>query len=200
MSKTFRVRLAVSLVAVAAGLGAVAVPASASVSPSATAARDSVPPAARVVKVERPTYAPVRESVSAFLAKAARDGHPLSAQVARQLSVSPASTSCWYWNDWRKGTNVFGATMWQFNVEPNWCGDGTWIRSHAYTNTWGTTSWLGWEYKGVIQSSDHYGVNWNIYEAIRQGSFCYINFYSCVQNQYPYVDVEVGARGQVIKS
>lgn len=207
MTRSYRQRLAASLATAGLGvacLGAVTAPATAapvsSPAQSASAASGSVPVAARVTKIEHPAFAPVRESVSTFLAKAVRAGHPVTAQTTRQLTMSPASVSCWYWDDWRKASNIFGNTLWQFNVEPNWCGDGRWIRSYAYTNTWGSTPWIGWEYKGVIQSSSHWGVNWNVYEAIRQGSFCYIHFYGCVQNSYPYVDVEVGAGGQIYKS
>lgn len=200
MNRTFVRRLAVAVTVLLAPFVAIAAPASASTDVSGHGGASPIPLAAQVTRVEHAGYAPVRESVDAFLANAARSGHRVPAQVAEDLTVHAATITCWYWNDWRKAKNVFGATVWQFNVEPHWCGDGSWIRNYAYTNTWGTTSWVGWQYNGVIQSSDHYGVNWNMFESVRQGSFCYINFYGCVQNSYPYVDVQVGPGGQIYKS
>jgi hypothetical protein len=118
----------------------------------------------------------------------------------KAAQATPSSTSCWYWNDWRKGVNLFGVKMWQFNVEPNWCGNGNVIISHAYTRVWGDTPGPGWRYHGVIQETDRGGVGSRVFESIRKGSFCLSTNFGCIQTQHPYIDVEVGAGGQIIKS
>jgi len=179
-------------IAVVVGLALSAAPASAA--PASASARSTV------VRVEHASYAPIRQSVKQFLDKATRTGVKLPATVRTELARPAAALTCWYWNDWRKASNIWGATVWQYNVEPNWCGDGTWIRSYAYTNTWASNVALGWSFQRNIQSIDRYGVNWNVFEAIRQGHFCLIAYFSCVQNSYPYVDVEVGGGGQIYKS
>jgi hypothetical protein len=183
----------IGIVAAAAGAG----PASAGTS---RATATPVPAGAGVVTVLSAPQKPVAETVQQFMAKAARDGVSVPTSTAASLTAAAASTSCWYWNDWRKAYGLFGNTLWTFNVEPNWCGNGSWIVNYAYTNTWGDTSTPGWSYKGVISSSNHYGVGWNVFESVRQGSFCLISYFGCVQNSYPYVDVEVGAGGQIYKS
>ena len=206
LRRAIRARTVITATVGALALLATAFPASAAPAPSSgdatsqVSAQATIPLETRVAAVEHTAYAPVRETVAEFLQKAATNGVVLPAADVARLNAAPASTGCWYWNDWRNGKNAFGATLWTFNVEPNWCGNGSWITNYAYTNTWGTTSWIGWEYKGVISSSDRWGMGWNVFESTRQGSFCYINFYGCVQNQYPYVDVEVGAGGQIYKS
>jgi hypothetical protein len=114
--------------------------------------------------------------------------------VARAVATA---TSCWYLDDYRYGKNIFGGTLFTFHTRTNWCGDGSWIRSYAYTDADASTV-VGWKYYGLTQNYDQYGVNWNQFRSVRQGQFCIIN---CIgQNVYETIDVLVGPAGQVYRS
>lgn len=176
-----------------------ALPASAAPTPSGGS--DAIPVASTPAYEVHSTSAPVRETVSQFLHKAARDGVTVPAGEVAQLTLSAATISCWYYTDWRAENAALGNRLWTFYVQPNWCGDGSWIRSQAYTNVWASTPGLGWVYNGLIASAthDYGGVNWNYFESIREGSFCWVSTLGCIQSFYPYIDVEVGPGGQVYK-
>lgn len=99
-------------------------------------------------------------------------------------------------DDYRYGKNFLNVTLWTFHTRTNWCGDGSWIRNYAYTNTDGN-SVLGWKYYGTTTSYDQYGVGWNQFRSVRQGQFCLLN---CIaQNMYANVDLLVGPAGQVYR-
>ncbi len=196
MIRYSKLGFATAVLAVVGGLFATAPSAGAAVAPSAITSPtlDS-----QLATVESGNSGIQRETYADFQTKAATRGIIIT---QKSMAVTSATTtSCWYFNDWKKAHDILGLTLWTFNVEPNWCGDGTWITS-AYNNTWGTTSMLGWSYQGLLTppSKDLYGAGWNVYENIRQGHFCFISYLSCAQDSYPYTDVEVGAGGQIYKS
>jgi hypothetical protein len=197
MFKHRRLTVVLASLATTAGLWASA-PSAGAATPNTTDA--STVASHEVVQVVSGQSGLQSETLAQFQSKAAAAGDKITQQsTASPAIVAAASSGCWYYNDWRKGYGIFGQTEWTFNVEPNWCGNGSYITS-AYNNTWGSTSWPGWSYSGLIQSTDRYGVGWNVYENVRQGHFCLASYFSCVQNFYPYVDVEVGAGGQVYKN
>ncbi len=169
--------------------------------PNATAAVPAAASsdAARGVTVVSGNTGLQRQTFAQFQAKAAAAGISIDTTSTAATADRAAASGCWYYTDWRKQKNIFGSTLWTFNVQPNWCGNGSWISS-AYNNTWADVSFPGWSYKGLTQSTNRYGAGWNVYENIRQGHFCLASYFDCVQNTYPYVDVEVGAGGQVYKN
>ncbi len=129
-------------------------------------------------------------SMQDFLAQA-----PAPASVGHE--VLPLTVTCWYFNDYRYGKNIFGGTLFTFHTRTNWCGDGSWIRSYAYTDTDASTA-FGWAYFGLTQNYDQYGVNWNQFRSVREGQFCLLN--CLAQNVYTLIDVLVGPAGQVYRT
>ncbi len=116
---------------------------------------------------------------------------------APAAGVTADSTTCWYFDDYRYGKNIFGGTLFTFHTRTNWCGDGSWVRLYAYTTADASTV-VGWAYYGLTQNYDQYGVDWNQFRSVRQGQFCIIN---CIgQNVYLTNDVLVGPAGQVYRS
>ena len=128
---------------------------------------------------------------------------PIAVAPARVAAGAPtgavraavaAATHCWYYDDTRQGKNIFGGTLFTFHTRTNWCGDGTWVRNYAYTNTDASTI-PGWVYEGLEQNYDQYGVNWNEFHSYRQGQFCLLN---CIAGNVSLTnDVLVGPAGQV---
>ncbi len=112
-------------------------------------------------------------------------------------ALTAATSSCWTYTDWRRGNNIFGAELWRLNLQVNWCQTGGYITS-ANSNTWASTSFPGWSYKGLTQQYQRNGVGWNQWEVVRQGHFCFVSYFSCVQDTYPYMDLIVAAGGQVL--
>lgn len=167
--------------------------ASALVAPMANAA----PPtgqneAARMVSVEEGS-APVKAiDKTTYLSGAKQAGVDIS---TTQREAIMAATSCWSWDAWRSGKNLLGNTLWKAHHVVNWCGDGTWVRSHAYTSRWGETIFPGWNYKGVEQSGQRYGVNWNQYNSWSQFKFCLVEYFNCVQEAHPYHNTTVLPNG-----
>lgn len=121
-------------------------------------------------------------------------GAPTPAAAAALGQVATTATSCWYFDDSRTGKDLVGITLFTFRTRTNWCGDGSWIRSYAYTTTSAST-FVGWKYYGLTINQDKYGVNWNMFESIREGQFCLLN--CLAQNIHPYIDVKVGPAGQI---
>lgn len=180
----------IASIAGAAGLALMASPAAfASPADGPTA---KIPDKARVTEVVSGRTPAVRISKATYLAGAKKAGAVVTATQQRSIT---ASTSCWRWDAWRSGQNVFGATMWKSHHRVNWCGDWSWIRVHAYTERWGETFFPGWKDKGLVQSGGRYGVNWNQYQSWTQRKFCYVEYFSCIQESNPYTNTTVFPNG-----
>jgi hypothetical protein len=145
---------------------------------------DRVPLGAKVAKVADGAEPVVQLDKQAYLRGAEQVGAALT--EAQKADVNAAAVTCWSWDAWRKGYNVFGNQLWTSHHKMNWCGDGSWVRVHAYTERWGETHWVGWNDKGVTQQGQQYGVNWNQYNSWTQRKFCYVEYFDCVQESNPY--------------
>ena len=142
-----------------------------------------VPVAAQAARVVDGAAPPVAISKDQYLVAAAEAGVSLS---SNEQDLVALATSCWRWDAYKKYENAWGADLVTSHHRVNWCGDGRYIRVHAFTERWGTTHWPGWNYQGVTSKSQRYGVGWNQYRSTTQNKFCYINFYDCVQEKNPY--------------
>lgn len=162
----------------------------ASATPAATTG--GVPVEAQVARVITGSTPAVRIDRSTYLAGAVKAGVGADALAA----VGPTAT-CWRWDAWRLGENVWGADLWKSHHRMNWCGDGAWIRTQAYTERWGETFWPGWNDKGLTQSGQQYGVGWNQYNSWTQRKFCYVEYFSCVQESNPYHNTTAFPNGGV---
>jgi hypothetical protein len=149
-------------------------------------------PRLQLVRVVATHDAPRAISVTEVIAGA-------STRAAAQSFASAVSvvTKCWSLNAYRVGKNILGGTLYTLHTKTNWCGDGSLIRTHAYTTTDATTV-IGWKYYGLSQNTDSFGVNTGQFESIRVGQFCTLN---CLfQNKHEYIDVKVGPSGQIFRS
>jgi len=185
--RTVRVGSILVVAAVAAVLGATLF------APPATAAPgDGGPDAVQIpqeaqiasVHVERGTPQQVSAQQELTRAQAAGVSGAMAAQIA-------ASTSCWYWDTQVYYKNVFGSVILRFHVEPNWCTTGYWLVSPVYTNTWANVNVPGWSYTHT-GGWTKYGAGWNIYITHQNGHFCFVSYFGCVQNKYPWIEDEVG--------
>ncbi|GAA3858815.1 hypothetical protein GCM10022243_25550 [Saccharothrix violaceirubra] len=131
---------------------------------------------------------------SDYIAGAAANGQALT-QLQKD-DLNSAAVTCWSWDAWRQAKNVFGARLWTSHHRVKWCGDGSWIRAHAYTERWGETHWIGWTDKGLTQSGQQYGVNWNRYNSWTQRKFCYVDYFNCIQESNPYHNTTVFPNGK----
>lgn len=109
---------------------------------------------------------------------------------AAGVAVIASSTSCWYWNTQVYYKNLIGLVILRFHVQPNWCTTGYWLVSPVYTNTWATINVPGWSFS--YTGWHKYGAGWNLYLVHRSGHFCLVQYFSCVQNKYPWIEDEVG--------
>lgn len=168
---------------VAALFAMTAAPAQAKAEPDQADRQRGVPLAAQPARVVEGSVPPVAVSKEQYLAAAEEAGVSLTAGEQELVALA---TSCWRWDAYKRYENVWGADLVTSHHRVNWCGDGRYIRTHAYTERWGTTHWIGWRYEGVTSKSQRYGVGWNQYRSTTQNKFCYINFYGCVQEKNPY--------------
>jgi hypothetical protein len=158
--------------------------AGASTAPAITA------PSPTTVVAEQTGSRPVQQiTVQQYLAAAAA-GVAVAA-VTAGTGPTAMSTSCYSYWSWSQGTNNAGAVVWQFNLEPYWCRNGT-VISSAFTDVWGNTYASGWNYDGEIEAGTEYGVGWNEYYTYSQGKFCNAG---CTQEGEPFLEVWAYANG-----
>lgn len=174
-----------------AGLLATMAPTAASATPAGSG-KGQMPDEAKVARVVEGQTPTVEISKAEFLAGAQKEGKVLTETQRAEVA---AATSCWRWDAWRLGENIVGVDLWKSHHRVNWCGDGSWIRSHAYTERWGETFFPGWKDKGLTQSGQRYGVNWNQYQSWTQRKFCYVEYFSCIQEANPYHNTTVWPNG-----
>jgi hypothetical protein len=188
--KRRRVAAVTAAAAVTLGVGIfAATPASAAPADANTAAAPQIPKNAQVVSVSVVKGTPQRVSAQQELARAQQAGAPASALA--QIAVLPNAYSCWYWDTQVYYKNALGQVILRFHVEPNWCTTGYWLASPVYTNTWANVNVPGWSYTHT-GGWTKYGAGWNIYITHQNGHFCFVSYFGCVQNKYPWIEDEVG--------
>ena len=104
--------------------------------------------------------------------------------------LSAQAAGCWYQTWWRYSKNFFGKKLWQYNQRLNWCSNGRTITS-ASRERWGETYWIGWRFKGHIDSAIYGGSGYTSYRAVTQGHFEYGAGPWDIQHQYPRIDSTV---------
>ena len=171
----------VSTIGAAAAIAALTLTGTASASQDAL---DRVPVELRMAKVVNGSEPVVQVDKQTYLRGAEKAGVTLT--EAEKADVNAAATVCWGWDGWRRGTNALGGALWTSHHKMNWCGDGSWIRVHAYTERWGETHTVGWTDKGLTQQGQQYGVNWNQYNSWTQRKFCLVPYFECIQEANPY--------------
>lgn len=148
---------------------------------------------ARMVRTVQGATPKVKVDKDVYIARATKAGATVT--PAQERAIRAASVSCWSWDAWQAGLNIWGATVWKSHHRVNWCGDGSWIRSHAYTDRWGDSTALGWTDEGLTQKGNRYGVNWNQYNSWTQRKFCLVKYFSCIQEANPYTNTTVLPNG-----
>jgi len=180
--------------ALALGLGVLAAAAPASATPAGgSTATAQIPKAAQVasVGVIQGTVHEVTKQQELIRAQAAG----VSTRTLAQIDAT-ATYSCWYWDTQVYYKNAFGSVILRFHVEPNWCTTGYWLASPVYTNTWANVNVPGWSYTHT-GGWTKYGAGWNIYITHQNGHFCFVSYFGCVQNKYPWIEDEVGPGSRV---
>lgn len=111
--------------------------------------------------------------------------------------VSIAASGCWTWRWQRDGKNAFGAVLWSYFQQINWCGNGSIITSTPQRTRWGETYAPFWSWVH-IGNQTWGGVNQNSYRAWTQGEFklCLSPNVGCVQNTYPWLDMTAWGDGR----
>lgn len=115
---------------------------------------------------------------------------------AQSTSETAARAGCWYvtWSRWYN--NIFGMRLVTYYQRMDWCGSGGKITSWS-RNRYGTASMPGWSFKGNIGSQVTGGRGSSYVRSWTQGHFCLVEYFSCVQNKYPWIDMRVTAGGGV---
>lgn len=160
---------------------------------TAGAAAADVPEDARVAAVEDGSTGAEQISKEEYLRRAANAGISLS--PAETNGIKASAVNCWAWDAWKNAKNRNGDLLWTSHHRPNWCGDGQWIRVHAFTERWGETHFLGWTDKGLTQQGEMYGVNWSEYKSWSQRKFCLFDYLGCVEESNPYHNTSVFPNG-----
>jgi hypothetical protein len=181
------------LLAAAAAVAAVVTGALAGTASAAPAAAEPIPEAVRMTTIVDGSEPVAQISPQTYIERAERAGVPLT---SAERDAITASQTCWSWDAWRSAQNMFGNTLWRNHHRVNWCGDGSWIRVHAYVEHWAETFAPGWNAdQNLEQVGDRYGVNWNQYQSWSQRRFCLIQYFNCVQEAHPYHNVTVFPNG-----
>jgi len=111
--------------------------------------------------------------------------------------AAAAVTKCWTWTWNRQGRNVFGAVLWQFNQQINWCADGTRITNVPFRKVWSNPVALFWTYNGLVESSTAGGKGFTTYRSFVQGSYSYCPPPGvCWQNDLPWLDMTAHGDGR----
>jgi len=94
------------------------------------------------------------------------------------------------------GTNGGGDELYTYNMEVNWCYDGSTV-SDTDRRRWGNTSALFWEFVGHQDSNERGGDGDVFYESTSTGHFrlCAGGNIGCAQHTYPTVEVLVRSDG-----
>ena len=123
---------------------------------------------------------------------------PASAEVdslGASAETADAFLAACYWAQVRRyGKNLFGMTLWSYYQRIEWCANSSYITSRTRIR-WGETSFPGWSFKGHTGSTTGGGVGYTYFRARTQGHFCLIQYFSCVQNAYPWIDMTVRRNG-----
>lgn len=86
--------------------------------------------------------------------------------------------------------NVFGWRIWSYVRWVRWCWSGSLLTSVS-TRAWGEVFFPGWAFRGTISSWSSGGSGRSSYRVWSQGHFCFAQYFSCVSNMYPWIDVTV---------
>ena len=97
---------------------------------------------------------------------------------------------CWWARVRRWGENIFGTDLWAYYQRIDWCANSSAITWKSRTR-WGETYIPGWSYRGHIGSVQNGGVGSTFYRSWTQGHFCFISYFGCVQDRYPWIDMTV---------
>lgn len=94
------------------------------------------------------------------------------------------------------GVNGSGSELYTYNMEVNWCYDGSTVSS-TDRRRWGNTSAVFWEYVGHQDSNERGGDGDTFYESTSTGHFrlCVSGNMACAQHVYPSVEVSVYSDG-----
>lgn len=92
------------------------------------------------------------------------------------------------------GKNLLGWKLWSYYRWIRWCWSGGLLTSVS-RNRWGQTHMVGWAWKGHLGQTASGGVGKSSYRTWTQGHFCLVEYFSCIQNVYPWMDVTVNAGG-----
>ena len=115
--------------------------------------------------------------------------------VKKSTSSAKAKVAACYWAQVRRwGSNLLGMTLWTYYQRIEWCSNATQITSVTRIR-WGETSFPGWAFKGHTSSTTSGGVGKTTYRARTHGHFCLAEYFSCVQNKYPWIDMTVNRNG-----
>lgn len=111
------------------------------------------------------------------------------------IAAIAASSACWSDSGYVQGKNILGWVIFQYNESHDWCGSGGYI-TYAVPNSWASNTNWGWTYKPPDTKTSTYGMGWNVWKEHYSGHFCYVEYFSCVNNAWPWIEFYVGGGGQ----
>jgi len=141
-----------------------------------------------------PAAAPSDDLLVAVVATAVEEGGGAPVITSLGASTDVFVAACKWAQVERYGTNIFGMKLWSYFQKIDWCYNGSTITSKTRTR-WGETHFPGWSWKGHIGNSTSGGVGSTYFRAWTQGHFCLVEYFSCVQNAYPWIDMTVRGNG-----
>lgn len=104
----------------------------------------------------------------------------------RTLAVESCREGTWRVN-WY---NAFGWRIWSYVRWVRWCWNGSLLTSVS-TRAWGEVFFPGWAFKGTKETWTSGGPGRSSYRVWSQGHFCFAEYFACVSNMYPWIDVTV---------
>ena len=132
---------------------------------------------------DRPASASAKKRVTALVGTPGAVKTPLGAQAM-------ASTGCAEQQFRVSARNILGWRLFTYVRWVYWCWNGSYL-TYVGTRPWGEVHIPGWSYKGTIGSWSIGGRGYTYYRVWSQGHFCLVEYFSCVQNSYPWIDVTV---------
>jgi hypothetical protein len=109
---------------------------------------------------------------------------------AGALTLTAASSGCNERQFRVSGYNILGWRLWSYVRSVYWCWSGSYL-TYVSSRAWGEVHIFGWAFKGTIGSWSIGGSRYTYYRVWSQGHFCLVEYFSCIQNVYPWIDVTV---------
>jgi hypothetical protein len=134
-------------------------------------------------------------TVAQYLSEAAKRGTVLTPDDRSKLEAAGVLGGCWQYAPSVTYYSAVNVRLFAYFHEVTWCGDDTTITWTSGPRVWGEVYTAGWSYQGLISEwGSGPGFTWF---RGTQGKFCFVSFFNCIQERYPWIETTAYATGYI---